>query len=390
MQLKVLILGGASGDVGRNLTRVLSCEKNYIEKITVTSRDLKIGQRYIEELADKRITALQVDVTDEFRLIEAMRGHNIVINTVGPFSRYAINIIKAAINMKINYIDICDDIEPTIEALQLNHFAKKAGVTIIIGMGWFPGMSNLRTMALAKQMDDIEEIVTAWVAGRKSPENNPSLGLGGTEHFFKALSGKIVSFRDGHRVRIPVPQKGVQLEFPKPLGSCICYQLEHPEVATLPYSIVGVKDASNLMSLYPFARNTYIRLLSKMIDLKFLSLAMVTKLSSIFGKSKKKRYLPLMIGEYIACIGVKDGVKGQLCYSSVNQKLTVAEATSQPLACAILLLVSDNKFSPGVYLAENYFEIEDIINHGKKLKLSFVEYSKEKINWNEDITSIVH
>jgi len=38
------------------------------------------------------------------------------------------------------------------------------------------------------QMDNVEEIVIAWVAGRKAAEEKPSKGLAGIEHHLKALT----------------------------------------------------------------------------------------------------------------------------------------------------------------------------------------------------------
>jgi len=371
------------------MSRILLRDKKHIEHITVTSRNLEYAQKFAKDLDDQRVTAMQVDVTNQQQLIDAISNHNLVINTVGPFSKYAILVMKATIESKVDYIDICDDIEPTVEALQLNQFAQNAGIFLLLNMGWFPGMSSLRTMALAREMDEVEEIVTAWVAGRKAPEEHSSLGLAGTEHYFEALTGKIISYRDGHRVRIPAFQEGVQLVFPEPLGSCICYQIEHPEVATLPYSIPGVKAASNLMSLYPSNRNKLVRLFAKAVDFKLLSVSMVTKISAILGKSKKKRFLPILVGEYISCIGTKNGKRGQLCYSAVNEKVTVAEATSQPLACAVHYLISKGNIEPGVHLAENKLRLEDIIYYGNKLNLPFVKDAKEKTTWSEEIISIV-
>ena len=122
-------------------------------------------------------------------------------------------------------IDICDDVNPTIEALQLNQFAINSGIFVLVGMGWFPGMSNLRGKWLADKMDSVEEIVIAWVAGKKAPEDKPSKGLAGIEHYLEALTGEIYSFRQGHRIKIPVNRNGVSLTFPEPLGKYLCYQI---------------------------------------------------------------------------------------------------------------------------------------------------------------------
>ena len=159
MKLKILILGGASGDVGRDLTRILLRDKKCIEKITVTSRDLNYAKQFVTELDDPRVSATLVNVTNRKQLLDAMNEHNLIVNTVGPFSKYGILVMNATIESKVNYIDICDDIEPTVEALQLNQFAEDAGIFLLLSRGWFPGMSNLRTMALSRELDEIEEII---------------------------------------------------------------------------------------------------------------------------------------------------------------------------------------------------------------------------------------
>ena len=388
MKLKILILGGASGDIGRDLTRILLRDKQYIDAITITSRNIEYAQKYVKELDDKRLSALNVDVTNSLQLTNSMDGHNLVINTVGPFEKYVIPVIKAAIESKVNYIDICDDINPTIEALQLDQFAKDAGVFILLSMGWFPGMSNLRGKWLADQMDNVEEIVMAWVAGKKSPEEKPSKGLAGIEHYLKALTGEIYTFRNGRRVKIPVNRKAMTLTFPKPLGNYSCYQMEHPETATLPYVILGIKNASILGSLYPQNRNRTIQFYTRFIDLKLVSIPFITTFFGMFMQSKKKTNLPTLNASYIACIGLKNGKKGQLRYSEVNTAVTTSEATSQPLACSILLIASKDGIKPGVHLPENAIKIKELLDIGKRLNLPFVCNIIGETVWSEEINSI--
>ncbi len=390
MKYKILALGGGSGDIGRDLVKILSHDNKLIDQITVTARDLDNAQSFVNELDDSRIVALKLDVTDQKDLRKAMDEHNLIVNMIGPFDRFAIPIIKTAIDKGINYIDICDDIDPTLEALQLNQFAKDSGIFVLLSMGWFPGTSNLRAVSLAEQMDRVEEMVIAWVGGRKAPEKIPSMGLGGTEHYFEAISGKIRSFRNGQMVKIPANQMGVQLDFPEPLNSHPCYQMEHPETATLPYVIPGIKNISVLGSLYPSRRNNFIRLFARFIDFKIASVPLITKISCLLGQSERKRTLPELIGSYISCIGEKNGQYGQLTYSSVNTKLTVTEATSQPLACAILYSASKNKIEPGVHLPETAIKNEDIIKLGKQNKLSFVTNTNENITWSKNIISMVN
>lgn len=386
--MKILILGGASGDVGRDLTRILLKEKTLITRITITSRSIDTARKFAEELRDERATALGLDVTDRRRLMDAMQGHDLIVNTVGPFSAYAIPVMRAAIESKVNYIDICDDIEPTVEALQLDRFAKDSGVFLFLSMGWFPGMSNLRAKALADQMDKVEEIVIAWVAGKKSPEEIPSKGLAGVEHYLKALTGKISTYREGHRMKIRAHQKGLRLHFPDPLGEYTCYHIEHPETATLPYVIPGVKTASALGALYPENRNKTTRLFTRLIDAKLLSIPLAIRISGMSMRSKKKVGLPTLIGSYVSCIGEKNGRKGQLRYCEVNTELTTAEATSQPLACAIFYIASGGRIEPGVHLPETTLKVGDILCIGESHNLSFVKDATATTTWSEEVISL--
>ncbi|KYK21970.1 hypothetical protein AYK24_02915 [Thermoplasmatales archaeon SG8-52-4] len=387
--MKILILGGGSGDVGRDVARILLRGNRSLDLLTVTARNMNAANDFVSNLDDNRVTPVRLDVTDKSQMIELMRKHDLIINVIGPFDIFGINIMKAAVEAKVNYIDICDDIQPTLEALLLDSNAKKAGIFLLLSMGWFPGISNIRAKQLSDQMEKVDEIVTAWVAGKKAAEEKPSSGIAGTDHYIKALTGMITTFRNGKMVKIPAYQKGIQLQFPEPLGLYTCYQLEHPEPITLPKFIPGVKTASNLGSLYPASRNKSIRRITRAIDFKILSRSFVSKFLSMQAQSKKKINYPVMNGSYIACIGKKDGKNGQLRFSATNTCITTAEATSQPLACAVLLAISGNKIKPGVHLPETSIKIEDLNKIGKKLKLPFFTKAIEETIWSQEVNSIL-
>jgi saccharopine dehydrogenase-like NADP-dependent oxidoreductase len=381
--MKIVILGGASGDVGRDVTRILLRENTSIEKITITARDFDRANIFKKELEDERVTAMQVDVDNNHQLMNALNDHDLVINTIGPFSRYALPIMNAAITSHVNYIDICDDIEPTFKALQLDKRAKEVGIFLLIGIGWFPGMSNLRAKALAERMDSVDEIVTAWVGGRKSPEEKPSSGVGGSEHFLRSITGNIITYRNRQQVKLPAFQKRKLIHFPPPLGACNCYLMEHPEPVVLPITIPSIQNASTFFSLYPISRNKLIRFFARLIDMKLLSISQVTKIFRLLGKSDEKKHFPVLVGSYVSCIGTRNGQKGQLSYSAVNTKTTVAEATSQPLACTVFYLLSGNTVQPGVHLPEQVLGIEHILQLGSKYDLSFAKDTIEKVDWSQ-------
>ncbi|GAA5108266.1 hypothetical protein [Haloechinothrix salitolerans] len=74
-------------------------------------------------------------------------------------------MLSAAIATTTNYLDICDDWEPTLQMLELDGAARAAGVTAVIGMGASPGSSNLLALLAMNQCDTVDRVYTAWRAG---------------------------------------------------------------------------------------------------------------------------------------------------------------------------------------------------------------------------------
>jgi len=139
--MKVLALGG-SGDMGRMAVSIL-LESPKITSITVADINLERVKHFIELVGSEKLNPVEIDVNDKDRLADLISSHDIVMNTVGPYYKYATMILEAVIKAKKPYVDICDDWKPTLDSLKLNEKAKEAGVTAIIGIGASPGITNL-------------------------------------------------------------------------------------------------------------------------------------------------------------------------------------------------------------------------------------------------------
>jgi len=48
-------------------------------------------------------------------------------------------ILSTVIDLGINYVDVCDDVDVTIDILNMDEQARKAGISAVIGMGNSPG-----------------------------------------------------------------------------------------------------------------------------------------------------------------------------------------------------------------------------------------------------------
>lgn len=77
-----------------------------------------------------------VDVTDPDSVLEVLSSGDVVINTVGPFTRYARPIIEAAIQRRVTYFDTAT--EPAFISAMFEEFhpvAVQAGVSLVPGFG---------------------------------------------------------------------------------------------------------------------------------------------------------------------------------------------------------------------------------------------------------------
>lgn len=115
--MKILALGG-SGQQGGSAVRAL-LRFDEVTAVTVADIDIAAAQSFCEELAADHIRALELDVTDEAVLKRTMAEHDVVLNCVGPFYRFAEAVVSSAIGAGVNYVDICDDTAPTIYRVTL-------------------------------------------------------------------------------------------------------------------------------------------------------------------------------------------------------------------------------------------------------------------------------
>jgi lysine 6-dehydrogenase len=182
-----------------------------------------------------KLKAEEIDVTDYEALAELMNGKELVINCVGPFYRYGISPMKAAIEAGTDYIDICDDADVIKEAFTLDAAAKKAGVPICLGCGNSPGFSNALIKHTADKLNEVDEI--RILVG---------VGLGGgfgravLDHIFHCLMDSNLQFIDG-RLRTPRDWGMEEIDFGEPIGKQRVFYFGHPEPVTLPRYIKGVK-----------------------------------------------------------------------------------------------------------------------------------------------------
>ena len=134
----------------------------------------------------------------------SMKGIDIVVNTCGPYFKFGAPILAAAISSGCNYIDICDDWEPTIDMMKLDAKAKSAGVTATIGLGASPGLTNLMALIAIGELDEVTTVYTGWDIGGTSLDENAMQQSENAAmmHGVEQMTGQVKIFQNGNH-KIP-------------------------------------------------------------------------------------------------------------------------------------------------------------------------------------------
>lgn len=242
--MRIVVLGGA-GHIGSGVVRELSRLAPEAD-IVVADKNVEKASELCSELGG-RTTARRVDANDPSSLVEALRGAEVAVSTVGPYYTYGAKVLRSAIKAGTHLVDVDDDYDATGECLNLREEAERAGVLAIVGLGATPGLLNLMGKCGADELDEVDEIHTAWAWTGVDPEMGPAI----ISHYFHAITGEVPTYRGGEWVRVKALSEPEVVTFPPPVGPRRVYHVGHPEPVTLPRYVRGVKTVTNKGTIWP-------------------------------------------------------------------------------------------------------------------------------------------
>jgi saccharopine dehydrogenase-like NADP-dependent oxidoreductase len=201
--------------------------------------------RRAEALDPMRVRGRIVDVTTGSVDLD---GVDLVLNMSGPFYAGSGSLAQAALRAGTTYIDIGDDLEATETVLAMDADAKRAGVALVSGAGWSPGVSNWCAARLLDEFPDSDGVQVVWATHERDPG-----GLAPLRHMLHMAVTPCPVWRDGQWVQSPgfVPETAATFTFPDPLGVIQAYDTAHPEPRTLARFFPRLRNASCKGSLRP-------------------------------------------------------------------------------------------------------------------------------------------
>lgn len=351
-QKRVLVTGGA-GEMGAFTCDVLT-KADEIAEVIVADRDEEKAAKLAVELGPKA-TPLALDISDTDALAKALAEVDIVLNCAGPFYRFGREVLSAAIAAGTDYLDICDDWEPTLEMLELDDAAREASVTAVIGMGASPGTSNLLAVLAMDECDTVERVYTSW---RSSAAHFPRATEGqefaeataAIEHWVHNCTEPIKIWRDGGLADANALEE-ITISYPG-WGEGAVRVCGHPEPLTLPRVRPEVRESLNLMSGRPGLMEAITRVALRVrageLNVQEASAEMLRQ-PNVGGKAAgEPPNLPTNI--FALAEGTKDGRRIRVGAQALVQPAGgMGEMTGIPLAVAALMSVRGMANKPGVH-----------------------------------------
>lgn len=232
--MRIVVIGG-SGLQGSLLAKDI-VNREGVTKVVITGRDLEKAKRVAGEIG-KKAEAVSVSATDHEALVKVMKSGDVVANMTGPGAVYAVLVMKAAIQARVNYVDINDDADPIEAQFALDREAKEVGITMLCGMGLSPGLTDLYAKLAADHLDQTDTIEFAWCAAI-----GPARGPAVWGHRLDMYRSEIPQVKDGKLVYVPGGEDPKVFEFLPPIGRAEVLTCGHSEPLVMIRYIKGVKN----------------------------------------------------------------------------------------------------------------------------------------------------
>lgn len=245
-KLRVLLVG--AGGVGSAIA-VTAARRDFLEAMIVADYDGDRAQRCVDQLADGRFVAAQVDATDTEAVAGLLRRYqcDLLLNATDP--RFVMPLFETALDCGVHYMDMAMSLSqphPTdpyrVPGVKLGdeQFAladawEKSGKLALVGMGVEPGLSDVFARYAADHLFESIDEIGVRDGGNLTVEGYsfaPTFSIWTTIE--ECLNPPVIYEADrGHFTTEPFSEPEV-FEFPEGIGEVECVNVEHEEVLLIP------------------------------------------------------------------------------------------------------------------------------------------------------------
>lgn len=221
--MKALVLG--TGAVGSRVARQLVTASD-VQSLSLIDDDLAVAEEVAASVGPPAVAGTISSLRFETRLerfTEACRDVDVVVLACpGTHSELAEVAMKAGAHV----ISVSDDLSVVQDLQALDHVARSAERSLVIGAGFSPGLTCLLAKHASKRLDVIDELHVA------------KFGTGGpacARQHHKALRTDALDWRNQHWEKRRGGSGRELCWFPDPVGGLDCYQAALPDpILSLP------------------------------------------------------------------------------------------------------------------------------------------------------------
>ena len=344
---KVIVLGGC-GAVGSVAVQALARHALF-DRVVIADARRDAASRLAADIGSDKVSVAAFDARSAGSVKEAIRGADVVVNCVGPFYATVKTILSAVLQSGVNYVDVCDDVDVTLDLLSMDGEARKAGVTAVIGMGSSPGVTNLLAKLAAETLLDETEAVDIYHAHGGEPVE----GEGVIGHRFHCMTIDIPMYLDGELRHVKFfGEDGIALretfDFPV-LGKVEVFPYPHPEQVTIPRTI-KLRRVTNRGSVLPAAYHHLTLELCRLglgsleaIQVKGQSVIPAEFAVAYILRERERILRETIFGEQRGCVsilvkGTRHGKPREYRFHFASRSQALGEGTGLPVAIAAILM----------------------------------------------------
>jgi saccharopine dehydrogenase-like NADP-dependent oxidoreductase len=209
--LRIAIVG--TGAVAARAARQLASTES-VERVVVHGKDPERVERIVASLGPKHAEAGRVDP------LAGQRPDAVILGAAAS----GVTLARAAVAAGVPVVSVADAVAEVRSLLALDAEARAAGVSVVVGSGFAPGLSCLLAVHAATAFDVVDEVHVARVG---------TAGPACARQHHNALSGSSIDWRDGEWVTRRGGSGRELCWFPDPIGARDCYRAALPDALLL-------------------------------------------------------------------------------------------------------------------------------------------------------------
>ncbi|MGI8425345.1 MAG: hypothetical protein ACR2FO_01165 [Actinomycetota bacterium] len=258
----------------------------------------------------------------------------------------------AAIAAKVPYVSSGQTAESFQSLSELDDEVKAAGATVVTGLGWAPGITNLMAKLATDDLEAVEEIRITWTGSCLGPMGQLLLSRA-----IRAFSGDAVVFADETWRLEGAGTAPEQVFFPEPVGWRPVVLCAAAEPLSIPQSVDGVKRVRVKGGMIePWAHRQAIKSADPWArPSQGSNLPALVRLGSWFHERVHAASPPWSAAR-VDVLGSNQGEPRTVAYAVVDQLTNLAVA---PLVAGAILLCGKESLPLGVIAPEQIFDPEE-------------------------------